>query len=132
MKRDEIEWRSSWLSDWQGEYWLVEPSVGASYGLPDAHLVDQSFAPAWVEFKALDGDGFFKMRPAQRLFFKRFTKHSDRACVVVLDGKGFWVIPGRSIAASQIAPLNPSSLPRARYWPEVKGSTREGLRYAFA
>lgn len=132
MKRDEIEWRREWLSDWQGCHWPIEPGLGAAFGIPDTHLVGDRFAPGWVEFKALDGEGLFKMRAAQRLFFRRFIPFCSRACVIVLDGKGYWAIPGRSIAASPTTPLSPGALPGARYWSSVEGTTRKALDYAFA
>ena len=131
MNRDEIEWRSGWLDDWPGRFWLVEPTIGSTFGIPDTHVVATNFAPGWVEFKAIDDNGQFKVRPAQRLFFKTFCQYSTRAAVIVLDGQGFWAIPGRTMALQPVGPLVPELIEGARYYGGMEGKTRHALEIAF-
>src|SRR5690349_11379619 len=95
--RDEINWRKPWLDEWPGHVSLVEPSLGSTAGIPDAHLVAQRFPPGWVEFKALDHEGAFKLEPSQRLWGKDFVRYSNRCAYVVLDPKGFQTFSLRDI-----------------------------------
>jgi hypothetical protein len=91
--RDEIVLRQKWLEDWPGHATLIEPTIGSTAGAPDASLVAKSFEPGWVEFKALDPDGLFKMEPSQRLWMRDFIRSSSRCAIVAMDNLGFFTIP---------------------------------------
>ena len=95
--REELKLRPLWLSQWPGHVTLVEPSIGSTFGAPDASLVADYFTPGWVEFKAMDKEGWFKMRPEQRAWARDFMKHSRRCALVIMDSEGFYIAHAREV-----------------------------------
>lgn len=91
--RDELLLRPKWLDEWDGIYSLIEPSIGSTAGVPDAHLIGQGFLPGWVEFKALDEKREFKLRPAQRRWMLDHLPFTRRIAVVLLEEEGCWTFP---------------------------------------
>lgn len=107
--------RPKWLECWPGHVTLVEPSVGSTFGAPDASLVADRFPPGWVEFKAMDEDGWFVMRPEQRMWAKDFLRHSNRAALVIMDNEGFYITHIREVVASSYQPQYHAPSLRSHY-----------------
>src|SRR5688572_5144710 len=97
IQREELKLRSLWLAEWPGHATLVEPSIGSTFGAPDASLVAHNFAPGWVEFKAMDTDGWFKVRPDQRAWAREFVKFSPRIALVIMDDEGFYICHAKEV-----------------------------------
>lgn len=108
--RDELLLRPRWLREWPGHFSLIEFGLGSSSGVPDAHLVAKGFPPGWVEFKAVNGEGLFKLRPQQRLWTREFLPYCSRVACVVLSDLGWWTFPGREVALGQARFLDPWQL----------------------
>lgn len=128
VQRDELLLRPKWLACWEGHVSFIEPSIGSSAGVPDVHLIDHGFDPGWVEFKALDGHGTFKLKPEQRGWMRSYSVFSSRCAVVVMDALGFYTIPMRPFLERDYRRFySPHDLLPGPLYPYMKW---EGLRKA--
>lgn len=69
----------------------IEPATGSTYGLPDVLLVRGDLIH-FVEFKALEADGLFSIRPKQRLWHKEFVQQSEASSFCIVNREGWWMM----------------------------------------
>jgi hypothetical protein len=120
-QRPELAWRPDWLAEWPGHVSLIEPSIGSTFGVPDVSLVARGFDPGWNEFKWMDEDGRFVLRPEQRAWMRDFIRHSSRCAITVMNELGFLTIPIREVLRGPYqSSYSAPSLPSIVGWIEWK------------
>jgi hypothetical protein len=83
----------------------IEPAVGSTSGIPDTLLVRQELLH-FVEFKSLEGDGLFTIRPTQRLWHKAFCQHSEASSFCIVNQEGWWMMSSaKALERNQVVGL---------------------------